>query len=177
MNDRMLNFYMGMAHHCAKMSRAVRLQVGSVLVKDDNIISFSWNGTPKGWDNVCEYRDWCEGGAWLDVEEIERSWPYEGTRTTNDGQQVPGRYRLVTKPEVLHAEANVLSKVARSQYSSLGSTLFVTHAPCMECAKLIYQAGVDTVYFGKYYRTHDGVNFLNNVDIPVIQLELNCDPC
>jgi len=171
MNPRMLDFYMGVARHCARMSRARRLQVGSILVKDNNIISFSWNGTPSGWDNNCEEVEWCDGGAWLDVEEILEMWPYEGLRRLPDGSEVPNRYRLKTRPEVLHAEANVLSKVARSQYSSEKSTLFVTHAPCMECAKLIYQAGVDTVYFDQYYRSHVGVEFLQKIGIPVIKLE------
>lgn len=165
MNHRMLAFYMSMAQLCAGMSRAARLQVGSVLVKDDNIISFSWNGTPSGWDNNCEDVEYMEGdvSSWLEENLVETQWP----NIDADGR----RYRLVTKPEVLHSEANVLTKVARSQYSSQGSTLFVTHAPCVSCAKLIYQAGVKQVYFAQYYRTHDGVAFLERAGIPVNKLE------
>lgn len=142
MNDRMKNFYIGIAEECAKMSRAVRLQVGSVIVKNDNIISFSWNGMPSGWDNCCE-------------DEID-----------DDG----GSSVLKTKPEVLHAESNAISKLAKCSESGNGATMFITHAPCIECAKLIYQSGIATVYYKNDYRSTQGIEFLTKSNIEVVKV-------
>lgn len=141
MNDRMKNFYMGIAKECAKMSRAVRLQVGCVVVKNNNIISFSWNGMPSGWDNTCE------------DEIIEDGWP-----------------GLKTKLEVLHAESNAISKLAQSSESGKNAVLFITHSPCIECAKLIYQSGIKTVYYDKDYRSTQGIDFLQKSNVEVIKL-------
>jgi dCMP deaminase len=128
-------FYMDIAERVSQMSYAVRLQVGSVLVKDDNIISYGWNGTPKGWDNDCE------------------TMLPDGT--------------LKTKLETIHSEANCLSKIAKSTISSEGATLFCTHAPCIDCAKMIYQAGIFTVYYRNEYKSTDGINFLGQSGITV----------
>lgn len=149
MNERMVNFYMQIARDCAAMSRAVRLKVGSVIVKNDNIISFSWNGTPRGWDNVCE------------DETVELYSGHEGTihRTV-----------LKTKPEVLHAERNALDKLARGTGSGEGSSLFITHSPCLECAKSIYQAGVSKVFYGEKYRDDAGIGFLEKCGVAVQQV-------
>jgi len=151
MNDRLKNFYMTIASDCAKMSRAVRLQVGCIIVKDDNIISFSWNGTPRGWDNNCE------------DESVELYSGYEGAihRTV-----------LKTKPEVLHAESNAVSKLAKSTNSGLGADLFVTHSPCLECAKLIYQSGIRRVFYGENYRDDAGPQFLYKSGLIVEKLDV-----
>jgi dCMP deaminase len=172
MNDRMKKFYMTVAEDCAKMSRAVRLQVGSVIVKNNNIISFSWNGMPAGWDNNCEDVEWMsiDAGGWLGPEEIEEGWPHCGTYLDIDGVEMESRYRLKTKPEVLHAEANAVAKVARSPESSEGAVLFVTHAPCLDCAKLIYQSGISSVYYRNSYRDKSGVEFLTKSNIDVTQI-------
>jgi dCMP deaminase len=147
------------------MSYAVRLKVGSVLVKDDNIISYGWNGTPKGWDNNCEDKVWDSGaGGWLDPEEFDIKYPYE------DGHEKAERkvrYGLKTKHEVLHSEANCLSKVAKSTISSEGATLFCTHAPCIDCAKMIYQAGIFTVYYRDTYKNELGLEFLTKSGVNV----------
>jgi dCMP deaminase len=174
MNDRMKNFYMSLANECSKLSRAVRLQVGCVIVKENNIISFSWNGTPSGWDNNCEDIELMDPGApaLFHPEEIDVKWPYEG-RFWIDGQEVISKYRLKTKPEVLHAESNSVAKLAKSNNSGLGADLFVTHSPCIDCAKLIYQSGIRRVYFGKNYRDDAGIRFLEKSGVEVQQVSIN----
>jgi len=134
------DMYMDLAKRISKMSDAKRLQVGCVLVKNDNILSYGWNGMPSGWDNNCEY-DY--------VNDI-------------------GELILKTKPEVLHSEANCLMKNARSTNSSDGAMLFVTHAPCLDCAKLIYQAGIIEVYYHHPYRDSAGIDFLKKCNVKVV---------
>lgn len=172
MNDRMKKFFMGVAEQCAAMSRARRLQVGSVIVREDNIISFSWNGMPAGWDNNCENQEWCSGGGWLSPEEIKQEWPFEGTYLDSSGNIIQGRYRLKTKPEVLHAERNALDKLAKNGGGGKDATMFITHAPCIECAKGIYGSGIKQVYFGQAYRDSSGIDFLKKSNIEVIQVNI-----
>lgn len=164
MNSRMIEFYMKVAQQASLLSRAERLKVGSVIVKDDAIISFSWNGQPSGWDNVCEDKVYMgkTAGGWLDPDEIESNWPLVDK---------DGRYALKTKPTVLHAEMNSLMKLTKSTISGAGAAIFVTHAPCIECAKGIYQAGIREVYYATVYRTTDGIDFLEKCGITVEQLE------
>ena len=137
----------------AELSHARRLHVGAIVVKDDRIISIGYNGMPAGWDNNCEYE-----------EEILQSEFGKGNWLEKTG-------KLKTRPEVLHAETNAIAKLARSNESGLDSDLFVTHAPCLDCAKLIYQAGIKRVFFGTAYRDNSGVDFLKNSGIIVEQLE------
>lgn len=173
MNTRMKFFYMDLAKRCAQMSRAIRLQVGSVIVKNDNILAFSWNGTPAGWDNNCEdivYMDQ-DAGGWLSPQEINESWPYEETKADPEVGYAR-RYALKTKPEVLHAEMNCLMKLTKSSESGEGSSMFITHAPCMDCAKGIYQAGIANVYYMNDYRSKQGIEFLKKSGILVEKLEL-----
>jgi len=132
--EKYIELYMDLAFRISKMSYAKRLQVGSILVKDNNIISFGWNGTPSGWDNVCE----------------------------DDNFQ--------TKSEVLHSEQNLLMKVARSTNSTEDSIAFITHAPCIQCSKLLYQAGVKEVYYRNPYRCTDGIEFLKKCNIGVFNV-------
>jgi len=120
-----------MADEWAQLSKAKRRKVGCLIVKDGQIISDGYNGTPVGYDNSCEY---------------ETRFGYE------------------TKPEVLHAESNAISKLARSNESGENSTLFLTHSPCLECSKLIYQSGITTVYYKHKYRSQDGIDFLEKCD-------------
>ena len=96
-----------------KLSYAKRLQVGAVIVKGNQIIGTGYNGMPTGWENNCEEKEWCNAGGWLDYEEIIEGWPYEGIYIDKDGNEIEGRYRLKTKPEVLHAESNAIAKVSR----------------------------------------------------------------
>lgn len=165
MKPKYIKAHMKTADNYASLSTARRLQVGAIVVKDDRIISIGYNGMPAGWDNNCEDREWFSGGGWLSPEEIEEGWPYEGTYLDDNGNEMQGRYRLKTKPEVLHAEANAIAKVARSPESAEGSVMFVTHAPCMECAKLIYQSGIKQVFWRHNYRSEDGLNFLRQAGV------------
>lgn len=168
MNSRMINFYMTMAKECAKLSRARRLQVGSVLVKNNNIISFSWNGMPAGWENDCEQVELMPTklNSWLEPDKILHDWPLVGKFWIN-GQEIETRYRFKTKPEVLHAESNVIAKVARSTESAQDADLFITHSPCLECAKLIYQSGIRRVLYGENYRDNSGIEFLKKSGLEV----------
>ena len=123
--------YIRMASIWAENSYCRRRQVGALIVKDKMIISDGYNGTPSGFENVCE----------------------------DDNN--------VSKPYVLHAEANAITKVARSSNSSDGATLYVTASPCMECSKLIIQAGIKRVVYGEKYRLMDGVELLERAGVQV----------
>lgn len=165
MKKKFIDYYMTISKEAAKLSYAKRLQVGCVLVKNDSIISYGYNGMPAGWENDCEYKEYMDtdAGGWISPAEVKIQWPFE---ESIDGETTR-RYKLKTKPQVLHSESNCLAKVAKSTESSEGATLFCTHAPCIECAKLIYQAGIKTVYFCDYYRDSTGLEFLKqgNVDV------------
>lgn len=139
---------MGIADLTSKLSYAKRLNVGAVIVKGNQIIGTGYNGMPTGWENNCEEKVYKIDG-WLVDEE--------------------GCYELKTKPEVLHAESNAIAKVSRSTESSEGATLFCTHAPCIDCAKLIYQAGISTVYYRDQYRDDSGLKFLSQGNVNVHQ--------
>jgi dCMP deaminase len=165
MKEKFINYYMKMAQLTAELSYAKRLQVGAVIVKNQQVIGTGYNGTPAGWDNECEYKVWDKGaGGWLDPEEIEAKYPYEAWHE-DAGRNV--RYALKTKPEVLHSEMNALMKVARSTESRDGATLFCTHAPCIDCAKAIYQSGINSVYFRNHYRDDSGLKFLEKSGVSV----------
>lgn len=153
--------FMDMAERVSYMSHAVRLKVGSVLVKDNNIISFGWNGMPAGWDNDCEYREYLNYG---------HSFGENAADYFDQIDENGKMYRLKTRPEVLHSESNTLMKVAHSTESSAGATLFCTHAPCIDCAKLIHQAGINSVYYRNAYRSTDGITFLEKSGTTVQQL-------
>ena len=146
MKPKFRNVYMRVAESFAELSSARRLHVGAIIVKDDRIISIGYNGMPSGWDNNCE------------DESVELYSGYEGAihRTV-----------LKTKPEVLHAETNAIAKLAKSTESGLDSTLFVTHSPCLDCAKLVYQSGINTVYYRNSYRNDDGIHFLEKAGVHV----------
>ena len=142
MKVKLIKAYMDTAEVFAELSQARRLHVGAIVVKDDRIISIGYNGMPAGWDNNCEDEIWDKTGD----------------------------YELKTKPEVLHAETNAIAKLAKSTESGLGATMFITHAPCLDCAKLIYQSGIDSVYYRTSYRDNNGVEFLKNSGIGVAQV-------
>ncbi|MDR0766007.1 MAG: dCMP deaminase family protein [Odoribacteraceae bacterium] len=129
--------YLRMARIWAENSYCRRRQVGALLVRDGAIISDGYNGTPSGFENICE-------------DENNR-----------------------TRPHVLHAEANAITKIAKSNNSSLGSTLYVTSSPCIECAKLIIQAGIRRVVYSEDYRDADGVALLREAGIEVLLIDIN----
>ena len=163
---------MAWATRTAQLSHARRLQVGAVIVKDDSVISYGYNGMPAGWDNNCENFEYMDdtAGGWLSPEEIEEGWPFIEDDLDPD-LGYARRYRLKTKPEVLHAESNAISKLARSNNSGLNADLFVTHMPCLNCAKLIYQSGIRRVYFGANYRDDAGIKFLESSGVVVTKYE------
>ena len=129
--------YMKMARIWAENSYCVRRQVGAVIVRDKMIISDGYNGTPSGFENICE-------------DETGK-----------------------TKPYVLHAEANAITKVAKSNNSSEGATLYVTSSPCIECAKLIIQSGIKRVVYADSYHSMDGIDLLKRVGIEIVKVELS----
>ena len=148
MKQKFIDAHMKAAEVYSQLSSAKRLQVGCVVVKDNTIIGIGYNGMPAGWTNDCE-----------EVVDVDPSDPrYDFNNFTKE---------LKTKPEVMHAETNSLAKIARSTNSSDGAALFVTHAPCLECAKLIYQAGINSVYYRNTYRSTDGIEFLEKCNINV----------
>lgn len=126
--------YLRMARIWAENSYCQRRKVGALVVKNNMIISDGYNGTPSGFENVCEDEN------------------------------------NLTKPYVLHAEANAITKLARSSNNSDGSTLYITAAPCIECAKLIIQAGIKRVVYGEKYRLDDGLQLLRRANIEIIYL-------
>jgi dCMP deaminase len=169
MKQKYIDLYMDWAERTAQLSHAKRLQVGAVIVKDDSVISYGYNGMPAGWDNNCEDQVWDKGaGGWLDPDEIIAMYPYEGW---HEDAQRNVRYGLKTKPEVLHAESNAIAKLARSSQSGSNASLFVTHAPCLDCAKLIYQGGISSVYYRNSYRDVAGIEFLEKSGVTVQKVD------
>lgn len=168
MKPKLLDAYMKTAETFAECSTARRLHVGAIVVKEDRIISIGYNGMPSGWDNNCEDKEYMssDAGGWLSAEEIKEQWP-------NEEQQYPKeaniwrRYKLTTKPEVLHAETNAIAKLAKSNESGMGATMFITHAPCLDCAKLIYQSGISSVLYRNSYRSDVGISFLQKAGVTV----------
>jgi len=153
MKQKFIDAYMKTAETFAELSSAKRLHVGAIIVKDDRIISIGYNGMPAGWDNECEDKTYIS------------PW-------NSEHREVLGiTYNLKTKPEVLHAETNAIAKLARTTESGLGSTMFITHAPCIDCAKLVFQSGINSVYYRNSYRDDDGIDFLKKCNVEVIKYE------
>jgi len=143
LKKKFIDAHMSVAETYAALSSAKRLKVGAIVVKDNRVISIGYNGTPAGWDNNCE--------DWVQLAEVHFEWK--------------------TKPEVIHAEANAIAKLARTHESGLDAYMFITHAPCVECAKLIYGAGIKKIYYKHQYRDQSGIKFLNKCNIEVEQVE------
>ena len=161
MKPRLLQAYMRTAETFAELSHAKRLHVGAIVVKDDRIISIGYNGMPAGWDNNCEFKDYPE--KWTKNEYVDFDYPLQD----DDGAY----YRLKTRPEVLHAERNALDKLAKGNAGGAGATMFITHAPCLECAKSIYGAGIQQVFYGEEYRSTDGIEFLKKCGVAITQVK------
>jgi dCMP deaminase len=169
MKQKFIDYFMDVAERTSQLSHAIRLKVGAIIVKDDRIISIGYNGMPSGWDNNCEDKEYMDqtAGGWLSPEEIEEQWPWSEQQLPKTEDLPWLRYKLKTKPEVLHAETNAIAKLAKSTQSGLGATLFITHAPCLECAKLIYQSGINNILYRNSYRSDDGINFLTKSGVNV----------
>jgi dCMP deaminase len=162
MKPKYISLYMDIAERVSEMSYAQRLKVGSVIVKDNTILSYGYNGMPTDWENSCETIEY-KNPQWTGIDPVtflpfDELYPFEDEK---------GRFRLVTKPEVLHSEMNALMKVAQSTESSKGAALFCTHAPCMDCAKAIYQAGISVLYYRDDYRAKAGIEFLKKSGVNV----------
>jgi dCMP deaminase len=159
MKEKFIDAHMKAAEVYAQLSSAKRLQVGCVVVKDNTIIGIGYNGMPSGWTNDCENLVYVGKNEQVLSEEKMKQYGYSETAN--------GWTILKTKPEVLHAETNAIAKIARSTHSSEGAALFVTHAPCLDCAKIIHQAGINSVYYRNTYRSTDGIDFLEKCNINV----------
>ena len=144
MQRKWVDAYIDMAERFADLSHAKRLKVGAIVVKEHRVISIGYNGTPAGWNNECE-------------EIIE---------THEDGGII-----TKTKDEVIHAEANAISKLARDGESGKESSMFLTHAPCIHCAKMIYGAGISSVFYRNSYRDENGINFLKKCNVTVEKID------
>jgi len=162
MKQKFIDAYMEVAKTFANLSTATRLQVGAIVVKDDRIISIGYNGMPSGWDNCCEdVVETMEDNPWHDYKMLkENGWDYKNNQYV----------KLKSKPEVLHAESNAIAKLAKSPESGDGASIFITHSPCIDCAKLIYQSGITTVYYDESYRSTQGIDFLNKSGINVVKV-------
>lgn len=147
MKPRFIKVYFNIAKEISSLSYAERLKVGTVIVKDNRIISIGFNGTTPGSDNICE-----------DKRLIGKS---------NFFNVIDASYELITKPEVIHSEMNALHKLARSHESGEGSAMFCTHSPCLECAKGIIMSGITSFYYESEYRSNDGLEFLKKCGVEV----------
>ena len=157
LKQKLIDAYMKTAETFAELSHARRLHVGAIVVKDDRSISIGYNGMPAGWDNDCEDRVYAT------------EWSIDNDIWTH--QDETGRpYNLETKPEVLHAERNALDKLAKGTEGGDGADMFITHSPCLECAKSILGAGIKRVWFSEQYRDDSGLTFLEKSGIIVEQV-------
>ena len=161
MKDKFIPMYMTIAETVAQQSSAKRLQVGAIVVKEDRIISIGYNGMPAGWTNLCEDTIFV-----LDEEVMGTDMVALGYTRSQNGNW----FKTVTKEEVIHAEANAIAKLARSTEAGDGSTMFLTHAPCIQCAKQIYTAGIKSVYYRNSYRDTSGIDFLTTRQVEVKQV-------
>lgn len=139
--------FMQIAYNIANESKAIKRKVGAIIVKDNNIIAVGYNGTPSGFDNKCE-------------EKCCKGVPGAGTY----------RNQLITRPEVLHAESNAIAKCARSVNSSEGADIYTTTCPCLECSKMIIQAGIKNVYYSEKYKSDEGLKLLVKAGIQTTQI-------
>ena len=155
MKKKWVDAYMDTAQRFAQLSTANRLQVGSIIVKDHRIISIGYNGMPHGWSNECEYEE----------VYMHQDAPGDDYREVRTGI-------MITKPEVIHAEMNSIIKLARDGESGKDAVLFVTHAPCIHCAKMIYGSGIREVYYREVYRDTLGLEFLEKAKVRIHNTKL-----
>ena len=160
MKTKFIDAHMKAAEVYAELSSATRLHVGCVVVKDNTIIGIGYNGMPSGWDNVCEDIEYVTKEECLNTDLQMKEYGFS--------ELAHGWSRKITKREVLHAETNALAKIARSTNSSEGASLFVTHEPCLGCAKIIHQAGIKEVFYrNPYPRANGGAEFLKKCGVEV----------
>ena len=155
-------FYMDVAQRVAALSDGVRLKVGAVIVNNNTMV-YGFNGMPHGDPNNCEDR--------VEVDDGETVSNTDCVVEETDSNGVTKKYRLVTKPEVIHAEINAIAKMATSTLNANGAVMYLTHSPCIECAKVILQAGIKHVYFKDHYRSSAGQQFLLNRGVSCVQFD------
>ena len=157
--------YMQIAYQTAKLSYAERRKVGCIIVKDEQIVSFGYNGTPHGFENECESIET------ITIEASYKETPDVVLDLEADGFICKGdcctKKVYTTKREVLHAESNAITKLAKSTMTSNGADLYTTTAPCFDCSKLIIQAGIKRVFFSEDYRDMSGIELLEKAGIEV----------
>ena len=141
MVDKWTKYFVDVAQRTAELSYAVRLKVGVVAARDKRIICCGYNGTPAGADNTCEYQEYDEQGGFF----------------------------LTTKPEVSHAEENMITFAAKKGISLEGTSLYLTHAPCINCAKLIFNSGINKIIYVSQYKDDQGLRYLQKEGVEVIQ--------
>lgn len=163
MKQKHIAMYMRIAEAAALTSSGVRLQVGCCVVKNDSVLAVAYNGLPKSIDGPLEGKEYmkADAGGWLDIEYIEETWPYEDEI---------GRYKLVTRKETNHGERNAILSLARSNESSVGATMFITHASCLRCSIDIVDAGISTVIYKEEYRDTSGIQYLKDNGVNVIKI-------
>lgn len=167
--------YLRIAKEISNLSYALRMKVGCVIVKDGQIVSDGYNGTPSGFCNCCEYHMDKEIQEGLEIKAIQNHWTdndwIETLERYGETDEVLGYNCLKTKPEVLHAETNAITKLSKSTFESDDATIYITHEPCFDCSKLIIQAGIKRVVYWKPYRLHDGIELLKQANIEVVQYD------
>ena len=163
--SKFLDYFMDVAERTAQLSYAERLKVGTVIVKNNRIISCGYNGLPAGWEpNTCEKQIFLSDSELFDLSEEEKK------RFT----PIPNTFfwkGLKSYDEVVHSEANAISQLASSTESGVGSILVCTHSPCLQCSKIIYSSGIKAVYYKNEYRSNDGIEFLKKCGVNVIKYE------
>lgn len=161
--NRWDSFFMDIATRTAAMSRAVKMRVGAVAVRQRRIVLCGFNGTPEGSSNECEHRIYptSQDLGWMSHEEIRAQYPYIDDQGAH--------YGLVTRPEVMHAEENLILFSSKKGIALEGCEIFCTHQPCLNCARMIYGAGFTRVVYREPYHCDDGINFLRRVNLPFEQ--------
>jgi len=167
LKPKFINAFMDCADRFAQLSSAKRAKVGSIIVKSNRIISIGYNGMPSGWDNTCETEETINDVPHMREEYAKRGYVMQ---TRSDSIVWIKQH---TRPEVLHAEANAITKLAKSGESSRDAVIFCTHLPCIECAKLIHQAGISKVYYREAYNAAkgSGQTFLEQSGIQTKQIQ------
>lgn len=165
MKEKFVKYFMDVAERTAQLSYATRLKVGTVIVKNNRIISCGYNGMPAGWmPNDCEYDVYITEHEFTSLRKTDRErYKYDFTSKSYKG--------LKTYNELIHSEANAISQLARSTESGIGATIICTHSPCLQCAKIIYSSGIETVYYKNEYRSNDGIEFLRKCGVNIIKIE------
>jgi dCMP deaminase len=165
MKNKFVKYFMDVADRTAQLSYAERLKVGTVIIKNNRIISCGYNGLPSGWEpNKCEREIFLSDTEYFDLSDEDKQ----------RFESIPDSFfwrGLKTYDEVIHSEANAISQLASSTESGIGAILICTHSPCLQCSKIIYSSGIKTVYYKNEYRSNDGIQFLTKCGVEVIKYE------